>query len=161
MVNLTMVKQLANKFFIEYPTSNYPELMYKPNRPYNCLLINSHSGYYICIPFRSNIKHKNAYLFKSSQRSKRTPSGLDFTKVVIIPDTTYLDNKPALIDKDEYTEAMLNAEKIADKVTKYIDGYVNHVNKTKILNEKEYNRKYSHTTLAYFHDILMINEVLV
>ena len=58
------VHLLSEKFIKHYPLSNSPELMYKAGRPYACLLIETHEGYTICIPFRSSIKHKNAFIFR-------------------------------------------------------------------------------------------------
>lgn len=80
--------------------------MYKPKRPYTFLLIDTHEDYYICIPFRSSITHKNSYLFKHSKRSKKTKSGLDYSKVVLIQNDEYIDSKRAIIDQDEYKETM-------------------------------------------------------
>ena len=52
---------LSSKFIQDYPPDTYPELMYKHGRPYACLLIESHDDYFICVPFRSSIGHKNAF----------------------------------------------------------------------------------------------------
>lgn len=49
------IYRLSAKFIADYPTTKYPELMYKNARPYNCLLLESHDNYFICIPFRSHI----------------------------------------------------------------------------------------------------------
>ena len=43
-------------------------------------------------------------MFKGTQRSKRTKSGLDYSKLVLIKDNEYLDNKKAIVDKDEFNE---------------------------------------------------------
>ena len=77
------IYQLSSKFFADYPETQFPELMHKFGRPYSCLLIDSHDGYFICIPFRSSIGHKNSFMFKNTQRSQRTKSGLDYSKIVI------------------------------------------------------------------------------
>lgn len=39
---------------------------------------------YICVPFRSHVHHKNAFLFKNTERSKTNSSGLDYSKTVLI-----------------------------------------------------------------------------
>lgn len=39
---------------------------------------------YICVPFRSHIHHKNAFLFKNTERLKTDSSGLDYSKTVLI-----------------------------------------------------------------------------
>ncbi len=57
------IYQLTQDFINDYPKADYPELMYKLGRPYSCLLVATHYNYYICIPFRSHINHKNAFLF--------------------------------------------------------------------------------------------------
>lgn len=82
----SVLSLLSSKFTQDYPLSTYPELMYKLGRPYTCLLIESHADYFICVPFRSYINHKNAFLFTNSIRSKQTKSGLDYSKVVLIKD---------------------------------------------------------------------------
>ena len=40
---------LSQKFMNDYPFLKYPELMYKSGRPYNCLLIDTHYDYFICV----------------------------------------------------------------------------------------------------------------
>lgn len=78
------VLNLSPKFYRDYPETKYVELMRKQDRPYNCLLIQSHYGYFICIPYRTEINHKYAYKFKRSKRSKMHKSGLDYSKIVIV-----------------------------------------------------------------------------
>lgn len=72
------VLNLTQQFFNDYPDPPYKEIVRKNSRPYNCLLIQSHYGYFICIPYRSHINHKFAYKFKNSARSKKAKSGLDY-----------------------------------------------------------------------------------
>ncbi len=47
--------KLSSSFYTAYPPSKYPEIMTKQSRPYTCLMIETHEGYLICIPFRSSI----------------------------------------------------------------------------------------------------------
>lgn len=42
----------------------------------------------ICVPFRSNVNHKYAFHFKESKRYKKSKSELDYTKTIIIKDST-------------------------------------------------------------------------
>ena len=65
---------------------NTKELLKKKERRYACLLIQSHYGYFICIPYRTEISHKYAYHFRKSSRSQKHRSGLDYTKIAIIKD---------------------------------------------------------------------------
>lgn len=147
---------LSSKFLNDYPSSQYPELMDKQGRPYNCLLIDTHSDYYICIPYRSYINHKNAFFFKGTKRSQRTKSGLDYSKLVLIKDSAYLDTKQAIVDQDEYNETVIHLPTIVSEVNHYINTYVAHTNGTAVLHQQEYKRKYQFSTLPYFHDILNI-----
>lgn len=84
------VLNLTQQFYEDYPAPPYKEIARKNNRPYNCLLIQSHYGYFICIPYRSHINHKYAYKFKNSVRSKKVKSGLDYSKIIIISDSKYI-----------------------------------------------------------------------
>ena len=81
---------LSPKFTQDYPPATYPELMHKHGRPYTCLLIDFHDDYFICVPFRSSIGHKNAFMFTGTARSKKTKSGLDYSKIAIISTEPHL-----------------------------------------------------------------------
>lgn len=156
MEYISQVYTLSTKFTIDYPSTAYPELMYKQGRPYTCLLIDSHEGYFICVPFRSSI-HNNAYLFKTTARSLRSRSGLDYTKIVIISDLDYIDSSiNAVVDNDEYSEMMKNLAQITQEVVDYVDTYISHVNGTEPLHPREYARSYGFSTLPYFHNVLGI-----
>lgn len=142
---------LSPKFIQDYPLNIYPELMYKQGRPYTCLLIDSHDDYFICIPFRSFINHKNAFMFTTTIRSKKTKSGLDYSKIVIIKNVDYLNSDiPAVVDQDEYTEMIKNLPVIISEANNYIDTYIRHINKTEILHPRAFSRKYQYSTLPYF-----------
>lgn len=144
--------QLSQAFFTAYPPNQFPELMTKDARPYTCLLIETHEDYLICVPFRSSIQHKEAFLFTNTQRSKRTQSGLDYKKAVIIKDGTYIDSTAnVVVDNDEYTAMMTNIGSIVENVHKYVQKYVDHVLGTKVLHPREYLRRFQYSTLPYFH----------
>ena len=76
------ILKLTDAFYNTYSKEEYPELLLKSGRSYNCLLIESHYGYFICVPFRTNIRHKNAFLFTNTKRSKKYASGLDYSKII-------------------------------------------------------------------------------
>jgi len=148
---------LSVKFTQDYPSAVYPELMYKHGRPYTCLLIDSHDGYFICVPFRSSIGHKNAFLFTGTVRSRKTKSGLDYSKIAIIKNSNYLDSDTtAVIDQDEYTEMIKNLPTIVSEATDYVDTYIKHITGIKPLHPRAFSRKYQYSTLPYFHDIMGI-----
>lgn len=132
--------------------------MLKDKRPYGCLLIKTHNDYYICVPFRSHIHHKNAFLFKNTERSKADSSGLDYSKTVLIGPEDYdkylIEN--AVVDTDEYKAVRINIYKIEKQISKYIEGYVKSVSDFENADKKSFERKYKYSTLKYFHDILGI-----
>ncbi len=148
------ILRLTDLFYNKYPNPPYREMLKKRKRAYNCLLFQTHYNYFICIPYRSEISHSYSYLFKKSKRSKKHNSGLDYTKILIINKTEYLDNKDAIIDKDEYVETIKNFEKIKSDALKYVEDYVAHINKSNILHPAEFSRKYGFSTLCYFHEEL-------
>lgn len=152
------ILRLSNEFYNNYPQSLYPELLQKVERPYACLLIDLRD-YYICIPYRTHVDHSNSFRFKNSVRSKSNKSGLDYSKIAIINNNAYIDKTPALIDKDEFNETMINIDKIVSSALKYVDIYINHVSGIEQIHEKEFIRKYQYSTLSYFHNVLGIKEV--
>ena len=150
------ILKLTEIFYRHYPNPPYRELLKKKKRAYNCLLFQTHYDYFICIPYRSEITHSYAYLFKKSKRSKKHKSGLDYTKILIVNKTEYLDDKDALIDKDEYNETMQNADKIKREALNYVEDYVAILNKKKTIHPSEFRRKYGMSSLQYFHKELGI-----
>lgn len=151
------VLNLNAQFYLDYPKQKYSEIIRKQTRPYNCLLIQSNYGYFICIPFRSNINHKYAYKFKNSMRSKLSNSGLDYSKIVIITNSKYLCSSNAVVDQDEYNETRDNIEYIKNDAQRYINDYVDHIlGKSNKYDEKEFQRIYQYSTLQYFHKELNI-----
>lgn len=154
---LAAIYNLSSQFYIDYPTAKYPEIAAKKARPYSCLILDCMDEFFICIPFRSNVKHKYAYHFQDSARSKLYQSGLDYTKVILIKDANYLDSdSPAIIDQDEYKEAIRNLPRIVQDVHKYIVDYSNDLNGVCKLHPKEWQRRYGMSTLPYFDTFLRI-----
>ena len=146
------VLNLTQQFYNDYPDPPYKEIVRKNNRPYNCLLIQSHYGYFICIPYRSHINHKYAYKFKKSVRSQKAKSGLDYSKIAIIVDNRYIGTRDAVIDKDEYNETRDKIEYIKNDAQKYIDEYVNYVLGKQSKNDSQKaERAYRYSSLKYFH----------
>lgn len=149
------IYKLSSKFYTDYPKEQYPELMQKDSRPYTCLLIETKDEYFICVPFRTTITHKDSFLFKNTHRSFSSPSGLDYKKSVIIKDMEYIDSStPAIVDADEYIATITNIEKISTEVNAYVDKYINHIRQVSVLHTREFERHYKYSTLPYFHDIL-------
>jgi len=151
MEYLAEIYSLSPQFYIDYPHAQYPEIAVKNGRPYSCLLIEYMDDLFICIPFRSHVRHKYAYHFKTSVRSKQWQSGLDYSKAVLIKNNAYLDTStPAVVDQDEYKEAMLNLPRITQEIFAYISDYKDDLNGVKKLHPKEWQRRYGMSTLPYF-----------
>ena len=148
---------LSSKFAQDYPPDRYPELMHKRGRPYTCLLIDSHDGYFICVPFRSSIGHKNAFMFTKTLRSRKMKSDLDYSKIVIVKNSAYLDSSiTAIVDQDEYAEMMRNISRIVREANDYVNTYIQHIKGTSPIHPRTFLRKYQYTTLSYFHDLMGI-----
>ena len=146
------IRRLSTKFYSAYDGKNYPEILAKNNRSYNCLLFETHYDYFICVPFRSEIKHPYSFRFKKSKRSQSHKSGLDYQKIVIIENLDYLDDGVAIVDKDEYREAISNIEKIKRDALHFVEDYVKYwKNDKKSLSNEEFNRRYKWSSLQYFH----------
>lgn len=118
------ILKLTDVFYREYPNPLYNEILKKNNRAYNCLLFQSHYDYFICIPYRSEISHKYAFHFTNTTRSKEHKSGLDYSKIVIITKTDYIDSVDAIIDKDEFKETMVNLKQIKKEALDFVEDYV-------------------------------------
>lgn len=83
-------------------------------------------------------------------------SGLDYSKIVIIAKTEYIDSIDAIIDKDEFNETMVNLERIKKEAFDYVEEYVEHMNGIKQLHKREFDRRYGFSPLKYFHKELGI-----
>lgn len=121
------ILKLTPRFYEEHPDPPYHEILKKNQRAYNCLLFQSHYDYYICVPYRSEISHPYSFKFKKTQRSKSHRSGLDYTKIVIITKSEYIDTKDALIDKDEFKETIKYLDRIKEEAMTFVEEYVQHV----------------------------------
>ena len=145
------ILKLTDVFYREYPNPLYNEILKKNNRAYNCLLFQSHYDYFICIPYRSEISHKYAFHFTNTTRSKEHKSGLDYSKIVIITKTDYIDSVDAIIDKDEFKETMVNLKQIKKEALDFVEDYVLHMKGIKMLHEREFEIRYGFSSLKYFH----------
>ena len=148
------IKYLSDTFYDAYPAAEYPEILKKDSRPYTCLLLKTHYDFFICIPFRTDIRHKYAYHFHSSRRASAHHSGLDYTKMVLISDASFIDSAPAVVDQDEYVELRSNIEKICKKALIYLEDYIAFINGKHVIDSEEFFRRYRYSALPCFHDIL-------
>ena len=149
------ILRLTEHFYNAYPDPPYREVLKKNQRAYNCLLFQTHYDFFICIPYRTEISHKYAYHFRKSSRSQKHKSGLDYTKIAIIKDISYID-RIAIIDQDEFAETRKHIYYIAEKAEQYIEEYKKHISGENTLDKREFRRKYGWSTLKYFHKELEI-----
>lgn len=153
------ILRLTDTFYARYPNPPYTEIMKKNTRAYNCILFQSHYDYFICVPYRTEINHRYAYRFKYSSRSKIHKSGLDYTKILIITRSEYIDIYDAVIDQDEFHETVRNLKRIKYEALKFVDDYVAHCKGIKLLHSKEFTRRYEYSSLKYFHNELGIKDL--
>ena len=150
------ILKLTEQFYSNYPNPPYVEILKKRERAYSCLLFQSHYDYFICVPYRSEITHSNAFHFMQSVRSRKHKSGLDYSKIVIITKPEYIDTQDAIIDRDEFVETVKNLDRIKQEALNIVEDYVAHMNGTKALHQREFQRRYSYSPLKYFHKELKI-----
>lgn len=145
------ILKLTDEFYKAYPNPPYIELMKKKGRAYTCLLFQTHYDFFICVPFRTEISHKQAFHFKKSKRSKEHKSGLDYSKIIIITKNEFIDKDDAFVDKDEFNETMVNLNRIKTEALAYVENYIGYHKKQLKLHKREYERRYRYSSLRYFH----------
>ncbi|MFQ6793740.1 MAG: type III toxin-antitoxin system TenpIN family toxin [Thomasclavelia sp.] len=151
------IKKLREQFYKDYPHDQYQEILTKKGRSYDVVLfeIDYLTDRYVCVPFRTEMKHNNGYKFKFSDRSKKHQSGLDFSKLVFVSKYKYI-GESSTIDVDEYKEFEKQEDYIHKNLEKYMHDYIEHINGQKRLHSKQFERKYKYSTLKYFHEELRI-----
>lgn len=152
------ILKLSHQFYDDYPNPPYKEILEKRRRAYSCMVFQTHYDFFIAVPYRTEISHIYSYRFKTSARSRKHKSGLDYTKIVILGKTSYLDDKDAMIDHDEYKETMKKILKIKREALQFVEDYIAHVKGVKKLHSKEFMRRYSYSPLQYFHKEMGIIE---
>lgn len=150
------ILKLTDAFYKAYPNPPYREILKKKQRVYNCLLFQTHYNYFICIPYRTEISHRYAFHFTNTLRAKKHKSGLDYSKIVIIEKSEYIDSTDAIIDKDEFNETMVNLGRIKKESLNFVEDYIAHMKGEKLLHKKEFDRRYGFSPLKYFHKELGI-----
>lgn len=133
---------LSKKFFNTYPSSQYPEIEQKENRPYIQVCVEI-DGVQYAIPLRSDIHHPHVLW-----TDKANNCGVDFSKAVVIKEEDYIDSvKEPHLRQNEFDALRGKDYKIKTKMAKYIADY----KKAKQDLSKPINQtlvKYS--TLQYF-----------
>ncbi len=109
---------LSKKFYNTYPTSQYPEMEQKQNRPYIQVYVEI-DGVQYAIPLRSDIHHPHVFW-----TDKENHCGVDFSKAVVVTDESYIDfsTEPHL-RQNEFNALRGKDFKIKSKMEKYIADY--------------------------------------
>ena len=143
------ILKLSDIFYNDFRNSQYQEMLAKRNRPYNVVLFKTSYDYFIVFPFRTKLNHNNGFHFYPNSKNKENNPGLDYSKAVIIKNIDYIGEN-VLIDKKQ----IKNIEIIHKEISKYIDIFKEHINGAKVLNDREFKRKYKYSTLKCFHNEL-------
>ena len=54
-------------------------------------------------------------------------------------------------------ETMVRLDKIKYEALKFVEDYVAHMNKTRMLDNREFERRYTYSSLQYFHNELGVS----
>ena len=109
---------LSKKFYNTYPTSQYPEMEQKQNRPYIQVYVEI-DGVQYAILLRSDIYHPHVFW-----TDKENHCGVDFSKAVVVTDESYIDfsTEPHL-RQNEFNALRGKDFKIKSKMENYIADY--------------------------------------
>lgn len=103
------------------------------------------------IPLRTNINHTAAYITVRNKQANASSigKGLDFSKSLLITNTSYLSSEKYKIPPAEHQKLLSKQHHITQLFEKYVSRYIaaKEANDTNILNSNEYR----HTTLQNYH----------
>lgn len=135
---------LSDAFYSAYPSSQYPEMEQKQNRPYIQVCVEI-DGIQYAIPLRSEINHPHVLW-----TDKANHCGVDFSKAVVIKDESYIDmTKDPHLRQKEFDALRGKDYKIRIKMEKYIASY----KKAKQDMNNSVNQKLvNYSTLQYFEE---------
>lgn len=104
---------LSENFYAKY--KNCKEVLKKENRPYYCITIKV-EGHTFAIPLRHHIRHAYAFFTIAD-------AGLDFTKAVIVDDSSFISDDQPTIDSKEWNTIRSNEDTIFKGFSRYIRQY--------------------------------------
>lgn len=130
-------------------SANRPQVLTK-DRGYGVIYF-THEALIFALPLRSNLNHPNGFKTLLDKRSK-TWNGIDYTKVLIVSEDDLMKEAFKPRDTAEYDKIQNNSEKIKTQFILYLTEYVKAVKSGKPLD-----RKFTFTTLQYFHAELGLN----
>ena len=74
--------------------------------------------------------------------------------MILISDSTFIENTPAIVDQDEFTELRKNIDRIREKALCFLVDYVSCIHGMPVISPEEFQRRYQFSTLPYFHELL-------
>lgn len=132
---------LSEKFYEEY--GGFREILQKKARPYVCLEVTI-AGQTFAIPFRHHIPHKYAFITYGD-------CGLDYTKSVVIPDSSYISDDIPQIEQAEFNALKGKDARIERGLSNYIKLYKKAI---QYQDNPHYRNILRYSTLKYFRRFL-------
>lgn len=140
---------LTEKFYKDYPHTQYPQMELKDDRPYAHIHVNTY-GKLFCIPLRSNINHPHAFF-----TNKKNKCGVDYSKAIVVTDSSYIDNTTKVfLRNDEYKKLIGKDFIIQKQFESYIELYKK-AKSDKTVSHRDDILKFS--TLQYFEEYIFDN----
>lgn len=144
------IRTLNPAFHQQFP--NLKEILHDKNRGYGIVTITINNLTF-GIPVRTNLKHYHSIVLDTVIRRGVTfKRGLDFTKAVIITDSSTQLGTTFHLDDNQLQKLHKDAYKIKTKFNKYVNRYVDAV-KNNTVNTLQ-GSAYKYSTLVNYHNEL-------
>ena len=138
---------LNSNFYNKYLDKE--EILKKQNRPYVIFVVNINNIDW-AIPFRSNIRHKYAYM-----TDKTNNNGIDFTKAVVIDINNDIDSQNVQIRQVEFNKIKGKEHVIKNDFQNFLKRFEKAINKPEI---SEHRKILMFSSLNYFiEEVIMSN----
>ena len=139
---------LNSNFYNKYLDKE--EILKKQNRPYVIFVVNINNIDW-AIPFRSNIRHKYAYM-----TDKINNNGIDFTKAVVIDINNDIDSQNVQIRQVEFNKIKGKEHVIKNDFQNFLKRFEKAINKPEI---SEHRKILMFSSLNYFiEEVIMSNK---
>ena len=139
---------LNSNFYNKY--LDREEILKKQNRPYVIFVVNINNIDW-AIPFRSNIRHKYAYM-----TDKTNNNGIDFTKAVVIDINNDIDSQNVQIRQVEFNKIKGKEHVIKNDFQNFLKRFEKAINKPEI---SEHRKILMFSSLNYFiEEVIMSNK---
>ena len=139
---------LNSNFYNKY--SHKEEILKKQNRPYVIFVVNINNIDW-AIPFRSNIRHKYAYM-----TDKTNNNGIDFTKAVVIDINNDIDSQNVQIRQVEFNKIKGKEHVIKNDFQNFLKRFEKAINKPEI---SEHRKILMFSSINYFiEEVIMSNK---